>query len=245
MNKPYIFGHRGAMGYSIENTIQSFQKAIEMKVGIETDVHLTKDKTLVCFHDSVFKIGTKGHSIRDLTLKELKEFKFKDGREIPTLEEVFDTFSYCPNSLRYSCDIENKETGLRLIDTIKKYSYFNRVEITDLRLSLLIKLREYNKNIKLVYTLNPNITKINDKTIKFDILRNNNINTLNIKVNRINVANFNIIIDSGFQCYVWDVNSKHHMKKVLKLKKNGECVGALYTNYPDILKMLRDKIYSL
>ena len=48
--KPYIFGHRGASGYEVENTITAFEKAVIMGVGIETDVQLTKDNKLVCFH---------------------------------------------------------------------------------------------------------------------------------------------------------------------------------------------------
>ena len=56
MIKPYIYGHRGAMGYCIENTMSSFKKAIELKVGIETDVRLTKDKQLICYHDPGFII---------------------------------------------------------------------------------------------------------------------------------------------------------------------------------------------
>ena len=47
------------MGYCIENTMEAFRKAVEMKVGIETDIRLTIDKKLVCFHDPGFKIKHK------------------------------------------------------------------------------------------------------------------------------------------------------------------------------------------
>ena len=47
MKKPYIFAHRGAMGYCIENTMESFRKAVDMKVGIETDVHSRSIDVLV------------------------------------------------------------------------------------------------------------------------------------------------------------------------------------------------------
>ena len=37
-------GHRGACGYEPENTLRSFQKAIELGVDVvECDVHLSKD----------------------------------------------------------------------------------------------------------------------------------------------------------------------------------------------------------
>ncbi|MFX0030133.1 MAG: glycerophosphodiester phosphodiesterase, partial [Candidatus Hermodarchaeota archaeon] len=41
--KPYIFGHRGASGYEIENTVSAYKKAVSMGAGIEADVQLTKD----------------------------------------------------------------------------------------------------------------------------------------------------------------------------------------------------------
>ncbi|MFT5753636.1 MAG: glycerophosphoryl diester phosphodiesterase, partial [Flavobacterium sp.] len=41
MKKPLIIGHRGAMGYETENTILSFQKALDLYVDvIEIDVYV-------------------------------------------------------------------------------------------------------------------------------------------------------------------------------------------------------------
>ena len=75
MIKPYIFGHRGAMGYEIENTLVSFKKSVEMGAGIETDVQLTKDEKLVCLHDAIFRIDSKWYNAKDLTFNELKALK--------------------------------------------------------------------------------------------------------------------------------------------------------------------------
>jgi glycerophosphoryl diester phosphodiesterase len=45
-------GHRGAMGHTSENTIQSFQKALDLACDeVETDVWLTQDGRLVISHD--------------------------------------------------------------------------------------------------------------------------------------------------------------------------------------------------
>jgi glycerophosphoryl diester phosphodiesterase len=244
MNKPYIFAHRGASGYCIENTMDSFQKAVEMKVGIETDVRLTKDKKLICFHDSAFKIDDNWYSIENLTLSELKDFNFQDNRVIPTMDDIFNTFNYCPDNLRYSCDIGKREDGLALINLIKKYSMFEQVEITDTRLITLKLLRKANKEIKLDYTLPYHISKINKNTVKFDKLLNNDINVINIKFDRANNENFRAIIDNGFECYIWGVNSKYYARKVLNFKFKEKFVSGIYSNFPDMVKKIRDKIYS-
>ena len=245
MNKPYIFAHRGAMGYCIENTMESFRKAVDMRVGIETDIHLTKDNHLVCFHDPVIKSGSDWYIINNLTLKELNQIKFVDSREIPPLEDVFKAFLYCPKNFRYSCDIGNKYDGTVLIDLLKKYSIFDQVEITDTRMVLLKKLREYSKAIQLVHTVPYQIKNLSDYIKKrLNKLTMYNINVLNIKSERANEKNFKSIIDNGFKCYVWDVNTKVRCKRVLKLRYKNEYVRAIYSNYPDVMKKLRDSIYN-
>jgi glycerophosphoryl diester phosphodiesterase len=244
MNKPYIFGHRGASAYCIENTMECFRRAISFRVGIEADIHLTKDKILVCFHDPGFKINGKYYTIKNLTLKELASIKFKEGREIPTVNELFNSFSYCPENLRYSFDIGDHKTGLALIDLVEKHSYFEQVEITDKRIKLLGNLRTYNQKIKLVYTVPFQIIKIDKNKVDFETLQDNNIKILNIKYDRASEENFKNIIDNGFNCYCWGVNSKNRMKKVLNLRYKDEFVSAIYTDYPDILKKLRDKLFN-
>jgi glycerophosphoryl diester phosphodiesterase len=51
-----FFGHRGCRGLLPENSIQSFQKAIELGVdGIELDVVVNKERQLVISHEPYFK----------------------------------------------------------------------------------------------------------------------------------------------------------------------------------------------
>jgi len=242
MKKPFIFGHRGAMGYEIENTMPSFNKAVEFKVGIETDVQLTKDNYLICFHDPYFRIGESSYIVKDMTLEELRNIKFSDNRVIPTLDEVFQNFK--TNSLRYSMDIANRNTGYRIIDLAKKYDILDEIEITDLRMRVLSQLRDYNKEIKLVHTLPFNIRKISNKNLNFKELIEKNIHAVNLKNERTrDKDNFKIIIENGLKCYVWGVNSKFRMKRVLKLKYKDEIVDAIYTDYPDILLQFREQFF--
>jgi glycerophosphoryl diester phosphodiesterase len=47
----HFYGHRGCRGLMPENSIQSFQKAIELGVdGIEVDVVVNKERQLVISH---------------------------------------------------------------------------------------------------------------------------------------------------------------------------------------------------
>ena len=244
IQKPYIFGHRGAMGYEIENTIPSFNKAVKMGAGIETDIQLTKDKIIVCFHDPVFYIDQHLYEVKKLTYNELKQINFNDMRKIPTLEEVFINFQNVDNNLRYSMDIIDEETGIEMIELAKNYRILEKVEITDKRLEVLSELRKYDKNVKLVHTLPLNILDFNICESKFEEMKCNEINTINIKADKNRLKNnLPCVIDNGFKCYCWGVNHKSQMKKVLKWKHKNEIVEAIYTNYPDVILSLRENYF--
>ena len=73
-----------------ENSLLSFQKALEKKLAIEIDIHLTKDGQIVVFHDENAKrmCGVDG-KIEEMTLDEIKSLSLINTNEkIPTLQEV-------------------------------------------------------------------------------------------------------------------------------------------------------------
>ncbi|HET6315191.1 MAG TPA: glycerophosphodiester phosphodiesterase family protein [Chloroflexota bacterium] len=95
----WIVGHRGAMGYRPENTLASYEYALQLGADwIECDCHLSRDGALVIMHDESVDRTTNGHGlVRDHTLAELKQLdagswfssEFKDQRVL-TVEELLD-----------------------------------------------------------------------------------------------------------------------------------------------------------
>ncbi|MBI2092293.1 MAG: hypothetical protein HYY43_03950 [Deltaproteobacteria bacterium] len=101
-NRPLIIGHRGARKYAPENSISSFNKAIELKLdGVEFDCMSTSDGLPVVIHDdNLFKLtGVEIylHKIPYVDLINLdigKQYNaFYSGEKIPTLKEVLELFS--------------------------------------------------------------------------------------------------------------------------------------------------------
>jgi|DewCreStandDraft_5_1066085.scaffolds.fasta_scaffold00263_34 glycerophosphoryl diester phosphodiesterase len=95
--RPWIIGHRGAMGHAPENTLASFEKALELGADIlELDIHLSRDGVPVVIHDATVDRTTDGSGmVAELTLAELKRLDAGirrgeqwRGQRIPTLEEV-------------------------------------------------------------------------------------------------------------------------------------------------------------
>ncbi len=95
----WVVGHRGAMGHRPENTIASFEHALELGADwIELDVHLTRDGALAVVHDESVDRTTNGHGlVKDHTLDELKQLDAGGwfasaylGQRVPTLDEVLE-----------------------------------------------------------------------------------------------------------------------------------------------------------
>jgi glycerophosphoryl diester phosphodiesterase len=81
-----IIGHRGAKGLAPENTLASFEKALEHHVDeIELDARLTKDGHVILCHEPVIEdhSGQK-LTIHDSTYRELKAHK----PDLTTLDEA-------------------------------------------------------------------------------------------------------------------------------------------------------------
>ena len=80
-------GHRGAKGSEPENTLISFQKALDMQVdGIELDVHLCSDGEIIVIHDETVDRTTNGTGlVNALSFRELKALRINEKYQVSTL----------------------------------------------------------------------------------------------------------------------------------------------------------------
>lgn len=102
---PLIIAHRGASALAPENTLAAFKKAMaDNAEGIEFDVRLSKDGTVVVFHDATLgRLTDKKNLVSSLTTEELQKIDVGSwfnklrpnnsaedfsGEKIPTLEQL-------------------------------------------------------------------------------------------------------------------------------------------------------------
>ena len=99
--KTTVMAHRGASAYAPENSLFSFQKAIDMKAqGIELDIYETADGKLVIHHDNNIKrMSGIDAKISETSLDILRTYNMngewgdKFGFvKIPEFTEVLDLF---------------------------------------------------------------------------------------------------------------------------------------------------------
>lgn len=90
--KVKVIGHRGARGYVMQNSLASFQKALDLGVDcVELDVWQCKSGEIVVFHDQRLEHLSSGFGlIVDHTWEQLQQIKLEDGSAIPTLQQVLD-----------------------------------------------------------------------------------------------------------------------------------------------------------
>ena len=88
--KGLYIAHRGLHDKEIpENSIPAFLAAVSGGYAIEIDIHITKDNSVVVFHDNTIKrMCGQDKKIEDMTLEEIKGLRLLDTDcTIPTLEE--------------------------------------------------------------------------------------------------------------------------------------------------------------
>ena len=214
--------HRGARAYEPENTLRSFNKAIEFGVdAIELDVRITKDNELVVIHsDDVNKTTNGNGKVNELTLEQIKKLVTEKDEPVPTLEEVLDSVGKKVKIL-----IEIKENGIeeKTISLIQKKKLLDNVVIISFHEEVLKKVREINDQVEtgLVYVRHKNPIKT----------------ALNIKAQYLlslyrftHSKNINKAHENGLKIIVWTVNNK---EEVEEFKNKG--VDGIAVDRPDIL----------
>ncbi|HOO56250.1 MAG TPA: glycerophosphodiester phosphodiesterase family protein [bacterium] len=148
--------HRGATEFAPENTIPSFEKAIEIGFDyVEIDVRYTKDGIPVLMHDPAVDRTTDGTGkVADMTLEELKKLdagaKYGDGSfkgtPVPTLEEVLIALKG-----RMGIYLDHKEMPKKItVDLINKYAFEKTRLIVYSDLDILLAFRELDPMIEVM-----------------------------------------------------------------------------------------------
>ena len=144
-------GHRGAGAYEIENTLERFQKAIELGVNaVELDVRKSMDGKLIIIHDDNLKrVFSKDIPVNQATLKELKQLT---ENRIPTLEEALKAIDKKVGKIL----MELKETGYekKVLEIVKREKLKDRVIIISFHEQALSNMRKLDEKIEtgLIYS---------------------------------------------------------------------------------------------
>ncbi len=158
-----VTSHRGYSAVAPENTLPSFEAAIDAGADCaELDVQLTKDGVVMLTHDTNLKRTTgKDANIYDLTYDEVRKLdagsffseKFK-GTKVPTLQEVMDL---CKGKIRLNIEIkpssETPDLEEKVAYLIEDNGWTNDCTVTSLSYESLGKVKEVAPEIQCGYIL--------------------------------------------------------------------------------------------
>ncbi|MEM7009057.1 MAG: glycerophosphodiester phosphodiesterase family protein [Thermodesulfobacteriota bacterium] len=214
--------HRGASAYEPENTLKSFERAIELKSDmIEFDVRESLDGHLVVFHDQTVDRTTNGSGhISHKTLSELKELDAGHGEQIPTLEQVIELGK---GRAKFVLEIKQDRLEEKIGSYLLKNDLLDDVYVVSFKPKRLKMLKELNHRIKtglIVFaSLNPIGLALNcgaDFVAPFRWFVTDSL----VKRAR----------DSGLYTFTWTVDETI---KAHSMKQKG--VSGIVTNKPDII----------
>ncbi len=216
MTKILKIGHRGAKGYAPENTLASFEKALELGVDmIELDVQNSKDFIPMVIHDKTIDRTTTGIGlVNDFSAMDLHKFG------IPSLEEAFQLVK---NKCRINIEIKEFEAVKSVLDLINSHTFSKD--------NILISSFDWNALQEI---------RFHDETISIGVLTETNLEIAIafakfIKAKSIH-PNFQLLTkettlkikEKGFQVFPWTVNE---MEDILMMKSF--LVDGIISDFPD------------
>jgi glycerophosphoryl diester phosphodiesterase len=235
-------GHRGAGGYEPENTLRSFQRALELGVDmVEADVWLTKDKKIVIIHDATVNRTTNGRGkVSRLYLAEIKKLDAGWGEQVPTLSELL---TLIKNHCQLNIEVKTKKVADYLVKELKETDFPNdNLLISSNFIKTLKFIKKQIPSIRIAWIFKARQNKIwqwlwaGKMLMVLPMVHQYIINKL--KTHHLDIANIYYplvnkkLVDKIHQCnkmiMVWTVNNRAEIKM---MKEDG--VDGIFSDYPD------------
>lgn len=241
-----VIGHRGAAAYAPENTLVSFQAAIDLGCKfIEFDVTQSVDGELFVFHDTLLSRTTNGvgniAKVQSGYIKKLDAGSWFSkkyiGEGIPTLKDAI----FWSNQKDVRVNIEIKPSSGQVfsiarscLSLIKKHWSFEKELplISSLNYHVLQVCRKLDAQIPLAFVINAwprNWLKLMESI---------NCKTLNINRKIADKRRVKQAIEHGITVNIFTVNRRSQAKKFFNWG-----VTSVFSDHPDLLKTINISAY--
>lgn len=248
---PVAIAHRGSRVLWPENTMVSFAGAMGLGYRhLETDLHITSDGVLVCFHDDTVDRTTDGRGrVEDLSLTQVKGldagyrhqtrhgFPFRGkGITVPTLEEVM------ASSPDVSVIVDLKSAGLAgpLVEMIEALEIHDRLIVGSFSDRRLAEFRGLT-NGRVATSTGPRAARAFVVASRIGFGVNGPASALQLPTHRsgVRVVNRRLVDRAhrlGMQIHVWTVNTRSEMTRLLDMGVDG-----IITDRPDLLRTIMEE----
>jgi len=221
-------GHRGAKGHVAENTLASFQQALDMGVdGIELDVHVCATGELVVIHDFTVDRTTNGTGeVHKMTLAELKKLRVDGEHSIPLLDEVL---ALVNRKCLVNIELKGRHTAKPVSDFVdtyvknRKWSYDDFIVSSFQREELLI-MHEINKNIHLGILTQASVTQAWEWAMEFSA------KAIHPHYSLLTESNVKKAQQAGLKVFTWTINDTEDIERIKSYHVDG-----IISDFPELL----------
>jgi glycerophosphoryl diester phosphodiesterase len=228
-NRPKIIAHRGASFFSAENTLRSFQQAIDFGSDmVELDVQITKDDQLIVLHDTTIDRISEGTGmVKNFTLADVRKLNIFGKEKIPTLEEVFD---FLIGKAKIVIDLKPADSIPHLLRYLKSKKIRDSVLVSSFDGEIIKNIKNFDRKIAVGL-----ICRMYRKKY-VDFCRQYKIDFIHPHHRFLNRKKIGKIKKSKLGVNVWTVNYKRDIKRVL-----GWDVDGIITDRSRMVKKILDK----
>lgn len=226
-NKKCIsIGHRGAMGYELENTSASFKKALSLQVDmIEFDIHSCASGELIIHHDpNLFHTTGIDAQIAQLPFSELQKFTYKNGEKILTLNHLIEIFlTPLPLNIEIK-SIHRLDTLIETIDSLLQKGLWTQDHFlfSSFNHPLLKTLKVAKPQWKIGALIACEPLSI------ASLLGGLEVTSINVCVDFCSPKMIHEAHELGLQIFVYTANRPEDIKKLKSWEVDG-----IFSNYPD------------
>ncbi|WP_294732123.1 glycerophosphodiester phosphodiesterase family protein [uncultured Faecalibaculum sp.] len=213
---PVTVAHRGYARDATENTVESFQAAVQAGARVaELDVYQSRDGQLYVSHDqNLVRVTGTSLDVEQASAGEISRLKTDKGQRIPTLQEVLD---YAKESgLHLVIEIKStsraEETAAKAAREIRETGISSQCAIAGFRHSVLAAARQVDPSLSTVLLLS---FAISDVTSLADV------DIYSVQADAITPEMIRQVHQAGKRIYAWTVNDRHRMDVLLAMGVDG------------------------
>jgi glycerophosphoryl diester phosphodiesterase len=241
-HKPMVIAHRGGALESTENTIGAFQRAVKIGAsGIETDIRLTKDGTVVVYHDDYFgrveglPERQRTRLVSDLTYSELSAQTLvpvgddNGSRRVPMLADLLANVKTVLLNIELKRCAKFDELVNKTIAQLKSFPEIDRVVLEIPDLDTAKKVREaLGPRMKL--HINPGYDNSVPYEQSLEHVLKFRPHSISVSYRKLSYEIVELAHKAGVEVWVWTVNSPEIAQAMASLG-----VDAIKTDQPTSL----------
>jgi len=240
----WVIAHRGASGHAPENTMASFQRAVDLGARfIETDLQLTRDARVIAIHDFSYDRTTTGTG--DVHLLPLNQVRALDagswfgdhdgqsypGEKVPVLEEILDFAKQ--NDVIFYLEIKSGQTwGIEhvVVATLRDRNASARVMIISFDPAALDTVHRLDSTMMTGLLCEIPSGDLVERTVRAGVRQ------LVARGDLITSAVTEKAHRAGLQVVAWTINEAEQMRRMIAAGVDG-----IMTDYPDrLFELLRE-----